>query len=1157
MKKFTLIALAALFVAVTSVAQSKATPRQLSQKKQEAVAKLAPKDAKKQLSKKSLQQQKDIKRHQSTRQAFTAHWQQQHPGKTAKGLKATKRAASDIIYEQPEGVQHLLSRSGYAYYTFWGYIFDTELIGAVGNVVVNGNTIYVKNLVSQAGLDGWVKGTISGSTATFEFPQVVADMVDYTISTRIVSYVPGEDGGWYYPSSNQTLTMNYNAATGALTTNPGSKLASGEDLVALVYDDDNSWTGFGDWNINMEPVNDELVQAPDGMTTTQYAITSDGNLGSLVNVGFSGNDVYVQGINPNLPESWIKGTIDGSKVTFKNGQYLGADEIAGYHEYLMSATGELLYDDFYEEWYMSYTLNESDITFTYDPATKVLSLGSTFLINAGKEEVYYIQAFDQACLAPFTEVAATPAKPTELSLFEGGWDYYKNAWGWGDLTFNLPAEDVDGNFILPDKLSYAFWVKVNGEEKQLTFSPYDFKYLYGEMEDIPFGFSENWDFSSDGITQNFYFYVIGPEAYGVQAIYRGAGEEHRSEIAWTEVYGLGADVQPAAATPAYPDATIGENDNRIGFGYYTGDENVNTVSNNYKPETYDVAIRLSDYAMQGALIESITFPLQRVEGVSGINVFLTSQLRVEDGKNAPDLVAKAVVPTEPGFITVKLDKPYTIPEGGVYVGYSLTIDDVNSGENAMPIAITDKADDRGFFLHTSGGFLKWLNVSEGFGGSSLIQVTLAGSTILEDAVIPIAVNSSLYVKTGEPIELPVSIENLGSNGIQSFDIEYLMGEQSGTRHFDVSPAIAGFYGKSIVENIKLPALTEKGGQYVDIIVTKVNGKENQASPASTGTMLIALNSMPKHRALLEEYTGFWCGWCPRGFAALEALAQLYPDDYVLMSYHNQDELEIMSAGYFPSYVTGFPTAFIDRVQQVDPYYGLVYGEKELGVADALAERSKTFGEAEIAIKPTLSSDGSKVLVSTDVTFPYDVTDNPFILCYALVEDGLTDPTWGQSNYYAGGGQGYPAYMDAFTQTTESTVYGLTFNDVVVQMKQPLGIEGSLPKTITADVPAHHDFEFVLDEAVNTSYAPIIQDKSKLKVVVLLVAPMTGEVVNANVAKVGESTGISIREAGKDTVSSTVYYDLSGRQVTNPRNGIYVKSVQYNNGTTVTRKVIMK
>ena len=1143
MKKLTLIMLTVLFVAVTGYAQGKAAPRQLSQKKQEAVAKLAPKDAKKQLSKKSLQQQTSIDRQKSWRQALTAHWQQQHPGKAFKGPKATKRAAAGIISEQPAGTQHLLSRSGSAYYNFLGYIFNVELSGAVGNVVVNGNDIYVKDLVSQAGMGTWVKGSISGSIATFEFPQVVYDAGDYTISTRIVSYVQEEDGGWFYPSSNQTLTLEYNAATGALTTNPNSKLASGEDLVGLVYDDDNTWAAFGDWNINMEPVDDKLVEAPAGLKTTQYALTSDGNIGTLVNVGFAGNEVYVQGINPDLPYSWIKGTIDGTKAWFKTGQYLGADEKAGYHEYFMSVDAEYLYDEWYGEWYWSYALTDGDVTFTFDPDTKAFSLGSAFLINAGKEDVSYVTAFNQPFITPFTEVAATPATPYGLTLTEGGWDYYKMGYGWGNLTFNQPVEDADGNFILPEKLSYAFWVRVNGEERQVAFDGHDYIYLDETMQEIPFGFNDGWDFSSSGINQYFYYYVIGQESIGVQAIYRGAGEVRKSEIAWLDVMGVGAETQPAAATPAYPDATINDGDNRIDFGYYTGDEDVNAATNNYKTETYDVAVLVKDDAMTGALIESITFPLQQVDGVSGINVFLTSQLRVENGENKPDLVVKGVTPTEAGFITVKLDKPYTIPESGVYVGYSLTIDEVNSVETAMPIAITNKADEHGFFLHTSGGFLKWLNVSEGFGGSSLVQVTLAGSTIKADAVAPASVDKTQYVKTGEAIELPVTFINHGANGIQSFDVDYTVGSQSGTRHFDVSPAVAGFYGKSIEKTLQLPAITEKGSYEVELVVTKVNGQANQDNFPSGSIKLQAINTVPKHRALLEEYTGFWCGYCPRGFAALETLAALYPDDYVLMSYHNGDDLEIMDVDMFPNNVTGFPSAFIDRIQGVDPYYGSSQNT-EMGVADDLAARSKVFGMADLAISAALSNDGTEVVISTDVTFPADIADNRYMLNYALLEDGLTDPAWGQSNYYAGGALGYPAYMDEFTTTDQGSIYGLVFNDVVIQMSYTNFIPNTLPVSITADVPVHHDYLFSLAGCYNTAYENIVQDKSKLKVVVMLVDPATGEVLNANVAKVS-TNGTGISEKG--TVNSDKFaaaaewFDLQGRKLSAKptQKGLYI------------------
>ena len=49
--------------------------------------------------------------------------------------------------------------------------------------------------------------------------------------------------------------------------------------------------------------------------------------------------------------------------------------------------------------------------------------------------------------------------------------------------------------------------------------------------------------------------------------------------------------------------------------------------------------------------------------------------------------------------------------------------------------------------------------------------------------------------------------------------------------------------------------------------------------------------------------------------------------------------------------------------------------------------------------------------------PYTLEGGNFTVEYLLLADGLTDPSWGQSNYYAGGNAGNPEYMDAFTQTT--------------------------------------------------------------------------------------------------------------------------------------------
>ena len=860
----------------------------------------------------------------------------------------------------------------------------------------------------------------------------------------------------------------------------------------------------------------------------------------MVKVGFVGNDVYVQGIDANLPENWIKGTIDGNKVTFKNGQYVGGDEVAGSHQYLMSATAEQKYDSTWDEYYTEYTLSDADITFDYDAATKTLSNSNMFLLNGGKTEVNYLYVFDKAVIAPFTEVAATPAAPV-VELTENGFDYYSYGYGWGAIYFDLKTSDVNGNYTLPEKTSYKLWVKVNGEVKPLSLSYYD--YIYQQVEtinEIPYDYTDGRDIGNSGSNKYVYYYVVGPEAYGVQTIYRGGGEEHASEITWAEVTGLGAEIQPAAATPAYPDATIGDNDNRIDYGFYTGNEDVTTTTNNRKPETYDVAVKFNDPALAGTLIESITFPLQEVLGVSDISVFLTSQLRVENGKNAADLVVKSVTPAEPGFITVKLDKPYTIPEGGVYVGYSLTVNSVENAANAAPVAVTTQYNDGGLYLHTSDGFLKWMDFGQYIGASAMIQIKVAGSNVKGNAVA-IAPSNAQFVKTGEAITLPLTVINHGAKGIQSMDVTYSVAGQTGSQHFDT--AVDGFFGKSATFNLNIPAIAEKGNYELALNVSKVNGIDNEDAATATTIPVVALNTVPKKRTLLEEYTGFWCGWCPRGYVGLEKLAELYPDDYVLVSYHNGDELEIMNSNSFPSAVSGFPAAWMDRATELDAYYGT--GNKEFGIADDLAERNKLFGQADINITPTLNDDETAVDIATEVIFPYDLTDGDYTVEYILTSDGLTDATWGQSNYYAGGGSGYPLYMDQFTKG-ESTVYGLVFNDVAVMTSEMLGGANNSVTTATADVPVKLSYAFSLANALNTNYAPVIQNVQNLKVVALLIDYTTGKVLNANVAKVGNSTGITISEMSQKPAAT--YFDLQGRRVAKPAKGLYI-----NNG----RKVVVK
>ena len=1151
MKKFMILLLAAIMMAGTSMAQT-------GQKRQvplpgttTSVVKLSPGT----LPKAEWQRQQNgmsamsqmLQNHEYD--GFPqAPWQQ-------KIRKAEDVAAGYYITERPEGESVTYVRSADSY-DLTAKVYEQRVSGLVGEVVFGtSGEVYVRNIISSTqnsfkNWAYWIRGKLEGSTITFEVPVKMGSQAIFDFSAALLRY-DAEYKSYYYDPTLTSFTMNYDAATGAITLPAGSELATGDVILGQVFASDGEWMGAADWNFAFETFADDPVTAPDGMTTEQYALTAKGFTGCPVQVGFSGDDIYVQGLFPNLPEAWVKGTISGDKVIFSNGQYLGIETDAfnrGFFRYLVAA----------DEVGEGYSLTDEDIVFDYDASTKMLTNGTTFLVNSNKKEVKEAQVCINAKIAPFTEVPATPAPPEWIELYEGGYMQFSYYYDWGYVHFNTPSQDVDGNFILPDKLSYALWARTNGEEKQIVFTKekYSYRFLEETMEEIPFGYVDGWNGYDIGLEDGgiyAYYYVIGPEAFGLQAIYRGGGEEHRSEIAWKNVQTIGAELQPEAATPEYPEVAADNVGNSITFSYYTGEEDTQLFGE-HKVQTYDVAMKVQDTALVGAHIDNIIIPLQGLESMKNVKVWLSSQLRVENNVNVPDIVSIDVTPEEEGFVSVALPKPYVIPENGVYVGYSVSIDEVDTEAAATPIVTFLGGRPGGLCLHTSNGFLKWLDVSEQMGKTAMIQIVVSGKDVKGEAASPKA-GELAYVKAGDPIEMPITFVNHGSNGIQSLDVEYTLNGTTTTDHIVLDKPVKGVFGLTCTTMAALPAVPTRGNYDLSVKVTKVNDVENgDANPVAV-TPIAALSTVPKHRTLMEEYTGTWCGYCVRGLLGLQKLAELYPDDYVCVSYHNGDPMEITY--YFPSNVEGYPDAWVDRQLEVDAYYGYNenYGITPMGIADVMAERAKIFGQAGIDIETNFNGDDDVVDVKTTLTFPFSTEEATFALEYILIADGLTGEgaDWAQSNYYSGGSMGE---LGGFEDMDEH-ISGWVFNDVVVMKSWDGGEWESVPATVTADQPITHEYSFNLAEALNTNGEPVIQDKSKLRVVVLLINTTTGEVCNANQVKVGENTGIVTAGSDYDNIRSIEYFDLSGRKLNRAEQGVNIMRINYNNGKSKSIKVLRK
>ena len=123
-----------------------------------------------------------------------------------------------------------------------------------------------------------------------------------------------------------------------------------------------------------------------------------------------------------------------------------------------------------------------------------------------------------------------------------------------------------------------------------------------------------------------------------------------------------------------------------GFGITGSRGNVGTPLK----QDYDVALRINDKHFVGMTIAAVRVPIDTMQNLSGLKVWLSKELTLEvvDGKkvNKPDILSQDVEMGQ-GWVEVALDKPYTITDDGVYVGYSFKMDEMDSS-NRRPVRIT-------------------------------------------------------------------------------------------------------------------------------------------------------------------------------------------------------------------------------------------------------------------------------------------------------------------------------------------------------------------------------------------------------------------------------------------------------------------------------------
>ena len=182
-------------------------------------------------------------------------------------------------------------------------------------------------------------------------------------------------------------------------------------------------------------------------------------------------------------------------------------------------------------------LMSADVVFNYDAEAGTLTAQNVvFLVDNSQ---YYFDSYRGCVLKKAVEKAAMPANPSISGLQDSDFGYV--------VTFSVPNVDTEGNALVSSKLSYIIYADIEGEIAPLTFTPATHSKLEADMTEIPFGFTENYDFYNGQIYLN-ELYSADWNNLGIQSIYRGGGEEHKSNIGWydiipTGINGMAMDAQ--------------------------------------------------------------------------------------------------------------------------------------------------------------------------------------------------------------------------------------------------------------------------------------------------------------------------------------------------------------------------------------------------------------------------------------------------------------------------------------------------------------------------------------------------------------------------------------------------------------------------------------
>lgn len=583
-------------------------------------------------------------------------------------------------------------------------------------------------------------------------------------------------------------------------------------------------------------------------------------------------------------------------------------------------------------------------------------------------------------------------------------------------------------------------------------------------------------------------------------------------------------------------ATITPTGSELWWGYFmendANSDNFTGVGVSAKAD-YEAAIRIpANHKLLGnASIKAIRVWIgsDNLPKTNSLKVWIAKSLTI-NAEGAEYVQEVDMSSLSAGANDIALNTPYDIANGEIYVGFTM-------GLNSKAYAVMNGGEwvENSFYIRASASVTQWQALSD-FGKLAL-QILVDGVDISDNAASPADFGTN-YVLKGENVMVPVKITNKGKKPLSSISYT-ITTDGNATPEATINMDNLSFNNSKII-NIQFDADndTKKYGKILTI--TKVNGKKNEAvtSEQSASGQLITIIEKPTVVPVVEEFTGTWCGWCPIGFNGMEKTHETFGDNVVLIAVHSGDVMQISDYNPISNSVGSFPSSHINRSISAYPEASTLYSH----INQSLSQT--TIGKINVSAKWT-DDNMNLIDIHTKTHFVYSDDNGKYGVALVLTEDGLngTGSGWAQANYLSHR-SGYESF--SFWYNAGSSVSGLNYNHVAVaawDIKN--GANNSIKPSFTAGETIKYNYQ------ADITSKSLIQDKSKLRVVALLIDRTTGHIINAAQTTIDDCSAINT------ILDTNVYeverYDLNGRRLMEPQRGVNI--IKMSDGSV--RKVIVK